>query len=108
MTASKTQAVNKKMLKVTQDAIEFGSCPVYGPFIREQQLILAEEIEDAFRSYDYKLLHKYNTDPKFKGYADKFRGLAYELGDELQNENGWTFEDNDRSLETARSQWKNV
>jgi hypothetical protein len=83
MTASKTEAVNKKMIKVAQDAIKLGSDPVYGPYIMEQQAFLADDIEAAFTSYDKKLQYKYNTEPKFKAYADKIKGSSTELGNEL-------------------------
>jgi hypothetical protein len=108
MTASKTQAVNSKMMKVAQDAMKFGSDPVYGPFIEKHQEILAEDIESAFTKYDQKMKFKYNTDPKFKAMADKHVGNAMDLGDSLANEQGWTFEDNDGSLETAANQWNTM
>jgi hypothetical protein len=52
MTASKTQVINSKMIKVAQDGMKLGSDPVYGPFIEKQQQILAEDVEDAFQKYE--------------------------------------------------------
>jgi hypothetical protein len=105
MTASKTKVVNSKMMKVAQEAMQFGSDPVYGPWIQEQETILYGDIEVAFTKYDQKMQYKYNTDPKFKAMADKHVGNAMGLGEELGNKQGWTFEDNDGSLENAGNMW---
>jgi hypothetical protein len=50
-TATKTAVVNQKMMKVAQDAMAFGSDPVYGPWISKQQEILGADLEFAFNKY---------------------------------------------------------
>jgi hypothetical protein len=108
MTATKTQAINSKMMKVAQDAMVFGSDPVYGPYIQGLQQHLGDDVETAFNKYEKKMEHKYNTDPKFKAMADRLNGSAMDLGNELGNGNGLTFEDNDGSLEKAANQWNTM
>ena len=108
MTHAKTQAVNAKMIKVTEDAIKFRSDPVYGPWILKQEEILSRDLETAFTKYNTKIQQKYNTDPKFKAMADEINETAMDLGEELEDQNGWTFSDNDGSLETAANQWDTV
>ena len=51
MTATKTAAVNTKLMKVAQDAMAFANDPVYGPFIEQHQTVLMNEIEAAFVKY---------------------------------------------------------
>ena len=105
MTSSKTQAVNTKLQKVAQDAIAFGSDPVYGPFIEQHQTVLYNDIDAAFTKYMNAMEAKYNSDPVFRAKADAYVATEMELGNELNNPTGWTFEDNDGSLERAANSW---
>ena len=105
MTATKTAAVNTKLQKVAQDAMAFGSDPVYGPFIEQHQTVLMNEITAAFTKYQTAMEAKYNSDPVFRAKADALVASDMALGNELENEAGWTFEDNDGALNRAASQW---
>ena len=105
MTATKTQAVNTKMMKVAQDAMAFSADPVYGPFIEQHQTALMMDIEAAFTKYQSTMEAKYNSDPVFRAKADAFVASESVLGAEIESEAGWTFEDNDGSLGQAASQW---
>jgi hypothetical protein len=51
---------------------------------------------------------KYNTDPKFKAMADKVVGSSMGLNQEIENPNGWTFEDNEGALGQSVNQWNSV
>jgi hypothetical protein len=44
MTASKTQAIDSKLMKVAQDAEKFATDPVYGPLVQKEQDILLGEL----------------------------------------------------------------
>jgi hypothetical protein len=108
MTSSKTNNVNGKLMKVAEDAIKCRNDPVYGPWIKNQQEILYEDLQTAIEAYDRKVTHKYNTEPKFRAYADKVKGSVTGLEHELTDQNGWTFEDNDHSLENSAKEWKGI
>ena len=105
MTANKTERVNEKLHYIAEDMENFQAHPVYGPFLEKHQAILMKDVEAAFKKRDNTMHMKYNSDPKFKAFADKLVGSGMGLGDELMNENGFTFEDNDGSLEKAANQW---
>ena len=105
MTATKTAAVNTKLQKVAQDAMAFANDPVYGPFIEQHQTVLMNEIEAAFVKYQSAMEAKYNADPVFRAKADALVASDMALGDELNAPAGWTFEDNDGSLEQAANSW---
>ena len=49
--------------------------------------------------------NKYNSDPVFRAKADAYVATEEALGAELENEEGWTFEDTDGALEQAVNQW---
>jgi hypothetical protein len=40
--------------------------------------------------------------------SNQFRSSVEGVAGELSNENGWTFEDNDGSLETAANEWNTM
>ena len=105
MTASKTAAVNQKMQKVAADMMAFSSDPVYGPFIEQHQTQLYMDIMTAFTKYQTAMENKYNSDPVFRAKADAYVATVEALGAELENEEGWTFEDTDGALEQAANQW---
>ena len=105
MTSTKTAAVNAKLQKVAQDAMALGNDPVYGPFIQQHQEILMNDIEVALNKYSSVMEAKYNSDPAFKAKVDAYIVSSSALGQELDNPNGWTFEDNDGSLQRAANSW---
>ena len=105
MTASKTAAVNTKLQNVARDAMALGNDPVYGPFIEQHQAVLFQDIDAAFTKYQSAMEAKYNSDPAFKAKCDALMVSEMDLGNELDNEAGWTFEDNDGSLQRAANSW---
>ena len=105
MTAQKTAAVNQKLIKVAADAETFYADPVYGPFIQQHQQVLFTDLEAAFTKYMTAMETKYNTDPVFRAKADASNALDMELGAEIEDPTGWTFEDTDGALEQAANQW---
>jgi hypothetical protein len=66
------------------------------------------DVDQAFNKYQSTMMMKYNSDPRFKAMSDKHMANAEALGNELDNENGWTFEDNNGSLEAAANQWNTM
>ena len=108
MTAEKTNAVNAKLMKVTQDAMALGNDPRYGPFIQQHQTVLMQDLDAAFTKYDSVMQAKYNSDPVFRSKCDAI-GMSFDALDrELDSEAGWTFEDNDGSLQRAANQWNTI
>ena len=105
MTASKTAAVNQKMQKVAADYMAFASDPVYGPFVEQHSTQLYMDIDAAFTKYTMAMENKYNSDPVFRAKADAYVATEEALGEELNDPTGWTFEDNDGSLEQAAMGW---
>ena len=105
MTATKTAAVNTKLMKVAQDAMAFANDPVYGPFIEQHQTVLMNDIDAALIKYQAAMEAKYNSDPVFRAKADALVVSDMALGDELNAPAGWTFEDNDGALGRAANQW---
>ena len=105
MTATKTAAVNTKLMKVAQDAMAFANDPVYGPFIEQHQTVLMNDIDAALIKYQAAMEAKYNSDPVFRAKADALVASDMALGDELNAPAGWTFEDNDGALGRAANQW---
>ena len=55
MTASKTQAVNAKMMEVAKSAMAFNDDPVYGPWVTKHQEILMGDILVALDKYEKKM-----------------------------------------------------
>ena len=108
MTAQKTADVNEKLQKVATDAMAFANDPVYGPFIEQHQTVLMNDIDAAFTKYMTAMENKYNSDPVFKAKADAYVATEMELGNELNDPTGWTFEDNDGSLERAANSWNQM
>ena len=105
MTAQKTADVNSKLMKVAADAETFMADPVYGPFIQQHQMTLYTEVEAAFEKYMTVMENKYNSDPVFRAKSDAYVATEMELGAELNDPVGWTFEDNDGALEQAANSW---
>ena len=95
-------------MKVAENAMAFMNDPVYGPWIQKHQEILIGDIDQALNNYSRTMELKYNSDPRFKAMSDKHMANAEALGNELGNENGWTFEDNNGSLEAAANQWNTM
>ena len=98
MNDAKTTRVTNELIEVANTAEAFANDPVYGPWIQQQQAVLFTEIEAAMDKYQTVMNQKYTTDARFKQMADAHVKNVMDLGNELNNPNGWTFQDNTGSL----------
>jgi hypothetical protein len=105
-TAQKTATLNAKMMKMARLADALGQDPVYGPFIEHHQQILLNDVMVAATKYDKTMQDKYMSDPVFKQKCDNYVDSLKVFGNEAMNEDGWTFEDNDGSLQKAGAEWE--
>ena len=81
--------------------------PVYGPFVQEQLYTLIDDlaIQDAITKFQLAMYEKSLDDPAFRARGNAFDTDLWALQQELSNPNGWTFEDNDGSLQRAATSW---
>ncbi len=55
-------------------------------------------LEVSFEKYEDKISEKYNTEPDFMAYVDASDAFSTELENELGDQNGWTYQDEDGTL----------
>ena len=105
MTGYKTGAIMTKLQRIYAESWAFNNDPVYGLFIAQHLSILTDDIDAAFLKYSEVMQAKYDSDPVFREKWIALESDFNPLGLELQDQTGWTFEDNDGTLEEAAASW---